>query len=82
MELFNNSGGSYVIPSYQRQFRWKTEKSGQLISDIYAYYNMTVQDYMSSITDPSSPSRGKFEVSNKFVGTLIAVNGGEFLEKN
>ncbi len=81
MELFNNSGGSYVIPSYQRQFRWKTEKSGQLISDIYAYYNMTVQDYMSSITDPSSPSRGKFEVSNKFVGTLIAVNGGEFLEK-
>ena len=79
LNLFSSgSNSAFVIPSYQREFRWDTEKSGQLMSDIYTYYNITVNDYVNSM---QNGNKEKFDGSNKFVGTLIAVDGQYIAQK-
>ena len=56
----------YVIPSYQRPYRWGKEETGRLLSDICSYY---VEDIREINANPEV----KDSHNAKFVGTIIVV---------
>ena len=79
---------SYVIPSYQRKFRWGIKESSRLLSDIYSYYVAAVNRYSDDYkkierNQPEANMEAKQRIAqksyiesnpnNKFVGTLILV---------
>lgn len=58
-----DQSGYFVIPSYQRPYRWGYEESCRLLSDISSYY---VDDIRSGTVNGSSKNA-------KFLGTIIVV---------
>ena len=64
--LSRSNAEPYVIPSYQRPYRWGKEETGRLLSDICSYY---VEDVKEINRNPST----KDSHNAKFVGTIIVV---------
>ena len=62
-KCLTDQSGYFVIPSYQRPYRWGYEESCRLLSDISSYY---VDDIRSGTVNGSSKNA-------KFLGTIIVV---------
>ena len=62
-KCLKDQDGYFVIPSYQRPYRWGYEESCRLLSDISSYY---VDDVRSGTANGSSKNA-------KFLGTIIVV---------